>query len=342
MGSIKVITMDAATPYERGVQYGRQAKEEIEHSVDFYKVRFEKSPGWDQTLTYAREFVKASEEFSKEIVEELQGIADGAGRDIAEIMAVNARYEVSQFDRQECSTGVFFDEVSGKNYIFKNCDLPYDVIPHLVMLHIIRPDGFRALGITEAGQLIRDGYNSRGVAMVNSAMYTDNDHAGVAVPGTVVRKKVWESEDFDAAYSVQKGRFRTVSTNMLIAHKSGKAVDFECYPGGEDEVVPVNGIIATGNRFTVNPERNNKAAHGTSIDRGIRLRALLEDHRRQISAETIMEIMKDHEGYPLSICRHDKGKTGGSVYSVIVNMTDDRIYFCLGNPCEGTYEEYAL
>lgn len=341
MSLMKVITLDAETPYERGVQYGEQAKEEISHSIEYYRKKFEKQPGWDKIVEFSQKFVQVSAEFSKEIMEEMQGIADGSGSDVREIMAVNARYELSQFDWQhECTTGVFFDHTSGKNYIFKNCDLGYDVKAHLVILKVIGKDGFRALGITEAGQLVRDGYNNCGVALVNSALWSGADHAGIAVPGTIVRKKVWESRNFQEACAVQRNLHRTVSTNMLVADRYGNAVDFECYPGGEDEVVPQNGIIATGNRFTIHPDRNKVI--DPEIDRGLRLRELLEEHRESICAEKIMEILKDHKGFPCSICRHDDKKRAGTVYSIIVNMTDDKIYICLGNPCEGTYEEYSL
>lgn len=341
MNSIKVIVLDAETPYGRGVQYGQRAKEEIGHSIEYYRKKFEKNPGWEKIIEFSREFVQTSKEFSSEAMEEIQGIADGSGYDVREIMAVNARYELSQFDWQkECTTGVFFDKSNGKNYIFKNCDLGFDVKPHLVILHIIGKDGFRALGITEAGQLVRDGYNNCGVALVNSALRSTEDHAGIAVPGTIVRKKVWESRNFSQACAIQRNLHRTVSTNMLVADKYGNAVDFECYPGGEDEVTPKDGIISTGNRFTVNPERNKK--NDPEIDRGLRLRQLLEDRRNDICAETIMEILRDHEGYPYSICRHDHEEKLGTVYSVIINMTDDKIYICLGNPCESAYEEYDL
>lgn len=340
MSFFKMITMDAASPYDRGVQYGRQAAEEINISVAYYKKKFEKKFSWNTVLEYSRKFQQATESFDRDIADELMGIADGSGHSIEEIMAVNARYEISQFDwKQECSTGIFFNSHTGKNYLFKNCDLSQNVKPHLVVLHITRNDGFRALGISEAGQLIRDGYNSCGVGLVNSALTSKADGAGMAVPGTVIRKKVWESRTFAEACQIQRNTFRTVSTNMLVAGRDGQAIDFECYPGGEDEVLPENGIISTGNRFTVNPARNR--VQDPDIDRGIRLRELLEEYGDRVDEYTLMEILKDHKGYPSSICRHIS-YDHSTVYSIIINMTDSRIYICPGNPCEHVYEEYLL
>ena len=342
MAEFPLITLDAATPYERGVQYGEQAKEKIQIAVDYYKQKFAKKFTWDQVLSYAEKFNEETKKFSPEIMEELEGIAKGSGFDIREIMAVNARYEISQFNWQkECTTGVFMDDARKKYFIFKNCDLGRGVSNHLVILHIIKPDGYRAVGVAEAGQLIRDGYNNAGIGMVNSALRSHLDYAGVGVPGTVVRKKVWESTDFEAACDIQRTLFRTVSTNMLLACRNGKALDFECYPGGQDEVLPDNGIIGTGNRFTVDPSKNR--AIDPNIDRGLRMRALLKEHRNDpITEQTLMRLLQDHEGCPESICRHAEDVGHCTVYSIVINMTDDKVYICSGNPCQNEYREYPL
>ena len=340
MREMKVVELNAPTYYERGVQYGQQAREEVDTAVNYYRKQFGDVPGWEKILEFCKEFVKASEDFFPEAVEEMKGIAEGSGHLLEEIMAVNARYEISKFDwKPECSTGVFHNKTTGKNYIFKNGDLNGGVKDHLVILHVVRPDGFRAIGITEAGQLIRDGYTSNGLGMVNSAMYDKSDYAGVAVPGTVVRKKVWESRTFAEAADITRNIFRTTSTNMLLADKYGNATDFECYPGGVDEVCCVDEMIGTGNRFTVEPERNRK--NDGSIDRGLRLKELMCEKGDTIDEFVIMEILKDEKGLPKAICCNNVPDYE-TVYSIIVNMTDDRIYICLGRPTEGEYKEYSL
>lgn len=339
---LKVVTLDAPTYFERGVQYGQQAKEEVDIAVEFYKRKFVGFPGWEKITEFAKQFIEVSKEYFPEAIEELEGIAKGSGHTVEELMVVNARYEISNFDwKPECSTGVYHNQTTGKKYIFKNCDLGPEVKNHLVILHVIRPDGFRAVGITEAGQLVRDGYNNYGLGMVNSAMLENTDHAGVAVPGTVVRKKVWESKTFEEAANVTRTVFRTTSTNMLLADKYGNAIDFECFPGGADEVGCVNNMIGTGNRFTVYPEKNRGRIILDGIDRGLRLKELMTEAGDTIDEFKIMEILKDEKGYPQSI-NSKMSASWETVYSIIVNMTDDKVYICLGRPSEGEYKEYPL
>ena len=339
---MKVVLLDAPTYRERGLQYGQQAKEEVDIAVEFYKKKFGDFPGWDKITEFAKQFVEVSKEFFPEAIEELEGIAEGSGHTVEELMVVNARYEISNFDwKPECSTGVYHNQTTGKKYIFKNCDLGQEVKKHLVILHVVRPDGFRAIGVTEAGQLIRDGYTTNGIGMVNSAMYEMSDHAGVAVPGTVVRKKVWESKTFEEAANVTRNAFRTTSTNMLLADKYGNAADFECYPGGVDEVYCVNNMIGTGNRFTIHPEKNRGNTILEGIDRGLRLKELMTEAGDTIDEFKIMDILKDEYGLPKAICSK-AGPGWETVYSIVVNMTDDKVYICLGRPSEGEFKEYTL
>ncbi len=340
MREMKVVVMDAPTYYERGIQYGKQAEKEIDIAVEYYRDRFGENPGWETILEYARDFIAVSERFFPEAIEEMKGIAEGSKHAIEEIMAVNARYELSKYDfAPECSTGVYHNETTGKKYIFKNCDLSPGVKDHLVILHIVRPDGFRAVGVTEAGQLVRDGYSNRGLGMVNSAMYAIGDYADIAVPGTVVRKKVWESGTFEEAAEITRNARRTTSTNMLLADKYGNAMDFECYAGGVDEVSMQDHMIGTGNRFTVHPERNKR--HDVFIDRGLRLKELMKEAGDAIDEFRIMEILKDQKGLPRAICCTNEPHVE-TVYSIIVSMADDKIYICYGRPTEGEYKEYPL
>ncbi len=60
-----------------------------------------------------------------------------------------------------------------------------------------------------------------------------------------------------------------------------------------------------------------------------------------------MEILRDHVEYPSGICRHEdvnqpEGKRMGTVFSMIVNLTQGNIYYCKGNPCEMDYKIYTL
>ena len=67
---------------------------------------------------------------------------------------------------------------------------------------------------------------------------------------------------------------------------------------------------------------------------------------RSPDLEALKEVMRDHEGFPRSICRHanDDLKTGfwETVFSIIIEPQLRRMHVSRGQPCEHPYETYAL
>ena len=92
--------------------------------------------------------------------------------------------------------------------------------------------------------------------------------------------------------------------------------------------------------FTVDPTRNR--AFDPAIDRGRQLKELLAEKRDELDTDTIMEILKNHEGYPESICRHADDVGHSTVYSIIIDLSTNQIYIRFGNPCCNPYQEYQL
>src|SRR6266699_1711935 len=84
------------TSYQRGRQYGRQAAPRIRLSVQAYEQTFAHYAGWDWP-TVRREAARFEAPIGKVMpayLEELRGIADGAGLDLADVLAINVRTEV--------------------------------------------------------------------------------------------------------------------------------------------------------------------------------------------------------------------------------------------------------
>lgn len=86
----------SGTPYERGFQYGSQAKERIHKVIEEYKVLFEKEAfiTWDKAYELSKPYRKEIEKYRPDLVEEMQGIADGAGLDFNTILTLNCRSEI--------------------------------------------------------------------------------------------------------------------------------------------------------------------------------------------------------------------------------------------------------
>ena len=346
-----LIEIDGETPYERGLQYGRQAKERVGICIEYYKKSFAKQGFiWEKAMEYAMGFLPEIERTMPEILEEAKGLAAGAGKQLGEIMAVNCRYEISKLPKpEECTTAAVLPEAArgGKTYAVKNWDFHQAVMNHIVLLRI-RTKEYSLVGWAEAGQMPREGFNSAGVAIVNNGLQSIYDHYGPGIPVTFLRRRVLASKSFEEAADLVRNFRRCVSNNIMLVGKKGQVLDFEVQPDKMDQVYSEGGILTHANHFVVDPDADAFPKRAKVRDK--RLMELLAAKRGDITIPHIMECMKDHMYWPKAVCSHPTFEgdertyiaDGITVASMIVDFEENTAYICSGPPCEGEYIPYHL
>src|ERR1700760_3758856 len=97
----------SGTPHERGIQYGQQAAREIARAVGHYGPQAA-GLGVDSGRLEQKvvDYLPVLENFDPRQVEEMRGIATGAGVSFEQIVLVNARTELLKKDKTDGCTGV--------------------------------------------------------------------------------------------------------------------------------------------------------------------------------------------------------------------------------------------
>lgn len=347
-----IIRLTEADAYRRGLAYGQQAASYIETCVQYYKNAFrKKGMQWPRLRLFVKKFEDTIAQYCPEQLDELRGIAEGSNQDFEDIMIINARYEISKFPKDpECTTGVVLSEATSNGHVygFKNWDFSQGAMPHIVILDISFPDGTRSIGFTEAGQIMRDGVNSRGIAILCNNLQSVSDYAGYALPVTCLRRKVLTMNNFDEAYAFIRDVKRTTSNNILLMGAGEeRACNIEWQPDGEaDLLYPEKGILVHANHFVVHPERD--ALVGRPKNRDERLRSLLLARYGEIDRDVIMECLKDHKYYTLSVCGHPNPEGDAysrdrmTVSSLLCDFTAGKVYITQGPPCCNEYMTFDL
>ena len=122
----KMLTL-SGTPYERGHQYGEQARSVIDRSLEsYYALAEHYQPQSDKRRLHemALEFIPFIEKYDPEIMEEIRGIAEGADLSLGEIMFLNVRSELTYPQMRftgsdklaECSTLAVTPEASSSGH----------------------------------------------------------------------------------------------------------------------------------------------------------------------------------------------------------------------------------
>lgn len=345
MSSVQLIDIRASSHYEIGIQYGKEAEDKIHSGLADYRMLFSEisNLSWEELKKRAMNYVPLLQKECPELLEEARGIAEGSGANFDDIMFLNCRYEITKFPRpNECTSFAVLPEAAkkGKTYIGQNWDYRAGIMENIVILKLETLDGFKIIGLAEAGQVIRNGFNSKGIGLcANNLQSIDDSPTQGGLPVTFLRRKVLSCGAFDQVKTLLASSPRNVSCNFMTASANGSALDFEAHPGGADLLEPLNGILTHANHFVKNPRRNGIK----TTPRGDRLRELLEKQAGEIDIPWIKQCLADHENYPEAICRHpsDVGlplrRRSITVASVLYDLTEGQAHICSGPPCEGEY-----
>ncbi|MFD3401401.1 C45 family autoproteolytic acyltransferase/hydrolase [Kribbella sp. NPDC058693] len=360
---IDTIDLSAADPRERGRQYGEAAREQIAASVAFYAESIAHKTGlaWSDVLDRAAVWVPIMAGYLPDIVPELRGIADGSGRSFAEIVALNSRGELtrgnpfeSKDDDEGCTSFAVLPQANalGHTWAGQNWDLWDGVAETLVVLRIAQPGKPTIICHVEAGQVGRHGANSAGIAL-NANGLGAGFGGGPGVPGALVRRKVLESWDFhDALKAVFEAR-QSLSSNLLLTHRDGFAIDVETTPGRHGWMYPTDGLLVHGNHFQafVPPQIENtyRPFSVDSLYRVPRVETGLHRLRRDGSTDEavstiVRTTMSDHFGHPDAVCQHVDPRRHeldryATIASSLVDLTTGSYRLTPGLPCANSYQQ---
>ena len=98
-----VFTIRGKNHRERGVDYGVQCKELIQGVLERY-IRFfnggHTAVSWDEAKVISKEFLPFIRSYSPELLDELEGIAQGADVEFADLLTLNSRSEAMTLVRR--------------------------------------------------------------------------------------------------------------------------------------------------------------------------------------------------------------------------------------------------
>ena len=174
------------TPYERGFTYGKLCREEVALSMKAYAVLYEGTKGisWEEARKISENYLPLIRDFEPAYVEEMQGIADGAGVDLQDIAAINNRTEIMysqppMIDASACTCLSVMAPATegGRVFAAQNWDYTRLMRDAVVIVHVYQEDKPNFVMVVEgAGMIGGIGMNDCGVAVTLNALKI---HAGL-------------------------------------------------------------------------------------------------------------------------------------------------------------------
>ena len=341
----------SGTPAECGVAYGRRAADLIAANIETYARRFAARVGLSpaQVRDRGTAFRDATLRHHPRIAQMLDGVAEGASADPADVYALNGRTELLYGTTPtECTSIGVVDSRSatGHTLLAQNWDWHPAQRPYTVLLATRDENGFGVLTLAEAGMLAKTGLNSAGVGLCVNLLLSDRDGRPGGVPYHVVLRAALEADCLTLAIRAVASSPRSASVNILLG-QSGEVLDLEAVPGDLGYLNPVDGVLTHANHFESRvPVRDMFADRGgSSYFRAARAARLLPAGR--IDEADLAAVLADHASYPHAICRHADPRDADedlseSLYSVIMDVEERRLSVAAGPPCDQTYAAVHL
>jgi isopenicillin-N N-acyltransferase-like protein len=310
-----------ASALERGKLYGQAAGARIRHSVHTYAKLFAFCGiDWATACQRAQRYVDVIAQVDTALLEEMQGIAEGSGWQLADILALNCRTEIlppnflSDEKHQteaalkanrlaglpdweplqpvdihlqdgECTAMCVQGRVSadGHTWFAQNWDWIGRQREALVILQTHDKNGRALTTLTEAGMLAKIGMNAAGFALGLNILRSPRDGMAPGVPVHILLRHLLGCDSIADARKRLAHLARLgfgAASNVPCADASGEVACFEVAPAGWAELHPDDGVVVHTNHFVCTPLRNEQSPMAQALSSESRLHTA-QRHARQ-------------------------------------------------------------
>lgn len=332
-------TLDVASPdaRQRGQMVGEGARDRVLATVASYRRLFEHYAqlDWDQVAALGLEFREPIEAYDAEILGEIEGIAEGAGLRLGEVLAINARSEIlfglGDLTLPECTAFYAGPPATENGHVLLGQNWDWFTLSRgAIVLEIDQgPDRPAFVMAPEAGLVGKMGFNEDGIGVALNALFSSLDRGEREVPVHVILRAILNSRTIEAALAAIVRARRAASAAFTIASASGPGLAVEVGPGGVETVnlvKPVDGVLGHANHFTERIEFEDVGVrdYPGSKSRLAMIEALFGARRGEISVAVAEEVLRNREGAVERICTlPDEALPELERYSTVLSMVMD-------------------
>lgn len=342
MGGIAHHVSREARAGDRGHALGRARSDAVARTVTTYRrlLREAAGVGPSELRQAGADVAERLEPRWPELFDELEGIAAGAGQDVLELAAINARTELlAGTAHGECSVIARSD---GRQALLAQTWDWHPALAGAALTWTVHQGGGRWFTtVTEAGILGKLGCSSSGLACGLNFLASSEDGGTDGVPVHVLLRLVLERcRGADEALALLRGARPSASACITLAERA-TVVAAELSPGGVT-VVPADasGWLVHTNHFLAGPATGadtlRRDRPGTLARRDLLVRLL----RRGVP---VLEALASHAPAEEPVCRHGDppgtpwAERRATLLALAVDPAARELLVAAGPPCSNGY-----
>lgn len=322
----------SGTHYEVGYKWGRlllKNGKKLDHCPTFELTT--------DKYSFARECVKEYQTHFPEILDEIQGIANGNEVPLETLYTLLFCMYCFEFNNK-CTCFAFStdDEI----VFARNSDFLVS-LEKLYMNCLYRlQGGYSFNGNTTAFVQMEDGVNQHGLAVGLTFVYPHMQKPGFNA-GMLLRYLLEKCKTTAEAIE-ELHRLPIASAQTLtIVDKSGEIVVVECNPKEIEVIRPRTGeqFVATANNFNsekMRPYRNPGIDDWRSDERYQSVHSVLVQNKGGYIVPFAKDVLSGKYGF---MCQYDRRQNADTVWSVVYDLKRKQIWRAEGNPSRKSFKE---
>lgn len=343
----------AGSPRELGRQHGEQAATRIAGYLDYLAASLKLSR--EQLRLRAMRFLPLFEKLCPDLLTEVTGLAEGAKLSLADALVAQLRGELSQIGDGGCTTFAVGPRgtASGSVFVGQTSDNPTELEQFGYVLRLSPIGKPKLLMWTFGGMLGYHGMNEHGVSHFANAL-GGGPSWKFALSHYPLKRLILEQRSVADASNLMRNFPVCSNGNYMLADGDANILDVELTSDGP-LVIEDNdaGFLVHSNHYLCTEHScaaNFIQSLPDSWPRLERMTSLIAKQFGAISLADMQRFASDHDGYPVSICRHAHDGSGHSmlgsasktVATLIAEPQQRRLHVAFGNPCENPFVTYSL
>jgi isopenicillin-N N-acyltransferase-like protein len=323
----------SGTHREMGRQFGEASRKQVEHSLEnarnlLKSAYAELALTWEGAQIQARKFMPFSQERYPQYVEEMMGLAEGAGVAFEDLAVLHAMEAVTMdaLHLSRCTSLAVNEQRTADGHVLGAHNEDW---------------------LTYGGLLPNIGFNAYGIAQFCDSVYPNDSRIGI--PRILVSRAVLAAKTPGEAIRSALIPHRAAGYNHLIVHESGEIYSVEVSARKFAILYGEDGYMVHTNNYINETMKTIEKDPEELISSRVRyFRALrMVKHEESHSIKTLQAIQRDHVNFSNSICNHaidikdplDREKT---INSLVIDLTAREMHLAWGNPCKNPYHTYHL
>jgi len=355
---VKILELEG-TPRERGQIHGEKVKSMIWEYIERWKyhlsTQMHVNPDkYFDNIFEKTHFLDAVKKWSPSLLEEVEGIGEGADVDFKTIFTLQLmdenwwyanRARTQGIYEEQCSALGCFKEDDYPALLAQNGDLRNTYDGFQVLLHIKNSNSsVESYVMAHAGLIGLWGMNNQPLGITCNTLSQLNPSID-GLPVSFIVRAVLEQSTLNKSIKFINEIKHASGQNYIIGDLE-TVVNFECSANKVSKYIPYEGARKV--YHTNHPIVNNDLIvpilpfAGNSHVRFTYLEKRMKDSSRKITVETIKNILSSHEG---PICVHNNYQPGGGVTIaslVYVLSSSPELHLAVGPPCSTKWKIYKF